>query len=62
MRLRAHRSAGIEFSVELEDDAAQNGFGSPRPRAGWVAEVANLYGHVLDNIQTDPMPPTAKKF
>jgi hypothetical protein len=52
----AHRPDEIEFSVELEDDPAQSWFGSPRPRAGRVAEVANLYGHVLDNIQTDPMP------
>jgi hypothetical protein len=57
----AHRPDEIEFSVELEDDAAQSGFGSPRPRAGRVGEVANLYGHVLDNIQTAPMPPTASK-
>jgi hypothetical protein len=61
MRLHAQRPAEIEFSAELEDDAAQSGFSSPRPRAGRVGEVANLYGHVLDNIQTDPMPPTARK-
>jgi hypothetical protein len=55
----AHRPDEIEFSVELEDDAAQRRFGSLRPGAGRGGEVANLYGHVLDNIQTDPMPPTA---
>jgi hypothetical protein len=46
----AHRPAEIEFFGELEDDAAQSGFGSPRPLAGRVGEVANLYGHFRDNI------------
>ena len=58
MRHRAHRADEIEFSAELEDDAAQSGFGSPRPRAGRVGEVANLYGHTCSTIFRPPRCPT----
>jgi hypothetical protein len=57
----AHRPGEIRFSVELEDDLAQSGFGSPRPRAGRVGEVANLYGHVLDKMRNPLMPLPAGK-
>jgi hypothetical protein len=52
----AHRPAEFELAAELEDDHGQSGFGSPRPRAGGIAEAANLYEHVLDNMRNPPMP------
>src|SRR3954447_2841544 len=48
----------VELAVELKYQSAQRRLGSPRPRAGGVGVVANLYGHVLDNIHPlNPLPP-----
>jgi hypothetical protein len=46
----AHSPGEVELAVELEYQPAERRLGRPRPRAGRVGVVANLYGHVIDNI------------
>ena len=44
-RQAAHHQDQLELALELPEQAAQKRFGTPRPRAGGIGVVANLYWH-----------------